>query len=642
MYTNILSYKQSIQQNTYSITSKYQLYSLIDSLQSTESITQQFVEACCHYFVTNETGELPSLIHQFVEETIVGSKDKHVLYSSFGDSISFIQQLLFTSSFHSEVESKVESEMHSDLQNEKNELLTLLKFYVSTGYFDEELVSNDMFIQNLFGLLSDSQLFIKTSVLLEHILERRQQTIDLSSIVSVKDIMKSMSYLQLGIFLPVMNHLIHNQNDQLYIQQNCRVLRECNLFERVLKLLALSSNHLIILHLLQNEMVTQSEGIIHQFQMRYVNEIESYPEVDIDFSGVHGLYCIDISANILFILSTFISSLSSTDDKVDMLKYTSLCEALSNLYLCLDIEDNTHFISTTSTATRTLYQSLFYQYIHLLSCIPSTILLNTADGLDLVELLLLDLEDNDIHQTVKYQFIGVLESIVRESTVEEKETLGSDKNLIHILLHFLEFHFERNEQNENSQQNETVSLHLVYDLLGSLIRRSSRNMTELFTQLHCSFHEFIQTCHDNCITTSVFFRSLLLNILYDDIVGVTNTLDNTLDNCLNNSLDIKEVMKEEAIIFCFNLLNELSHQGITSHTTCCINTLMVILGIFSSLSLQSQLLQHLQQSQHYMETLQSLLSFFITKYSLDTHLNDLCSITQTSSSLWISSMNFFV
>ena len=101
----------------------------------------QFIQACCHYLLHEDSSLLKNTTHFFVENTVVGNKDFHKISSIFGSSFPFIKQILFDN--------------NNDIIDQKNEFLYLLKFFVKTGYFDDLLVNDDEFIKNLFGLLTN-------------------------------------------------------------------------------------------------------------------------------------------------------------------------------------------------------------------------------------------------------------------------------------------------------------------------------------------------------------------------------------------------------------------------------------------------------------------------------------------------------
>ena len=594
---NILSY---IQNNSYSQNkhTTNQLINLILKSNSSkqENIENDFISACLHYFIAEDSTELQEITHLFVEHCIVGKKDEYTLNTLFGNTVHLIQMILFDD--------------NNEIYDLKKEFLSLIRFYVKTGYFDDILVDNDLFIKHTFQLLQHNELFVKTSTLLEAIFERRTKSFDITTIDSLKEVFHSISYLHLGVFFPVMNYLIHNGEDKETVHKNVMFLLNNKVIEKMIHMFSLSTVHLAIIYLVQNESIEESDQLVTKFKMNYHNDIEVFPEVNIHFEGIQGLYCADILTNMLFILSTMISEMETNEQKEEMINNSSICDVMSNLYFCLDVDT----MKLEDNSQHRIFQSLFYQFVHLISSLPSSIILGSVDGLEFIDLILSDLEEDDLDNSIRQYLIGCLETIVRESTIEQKETLGTDKQFIQILLHIL--------QHNLCESNENTSNHLIYDVLGSLLRQSQRNMKTFFSVLYCPLDIFLQQCVTHCIETSVFFRSLMLNVMHDKIdCGITG---------------LNDTIEQYAKQFFYQLLVSLNDRGISSHTTCCLNTVILIIGLFSYC--MDELIYRLNEEMKY--TIRMIIDSFKMKYKSKELLKELCSITCTSEMIWESVVCF--
>ena len=107
MNTNILSF----------ITCSKYTSNTMEWIKMMEIISEdQFIQACCHYLLHEDSSLLKNTTHFFVENTVVGNKDVHKISSIFGSSFPFIKQILFDN--------------NNDIIDQKNEFLYLLKFFV--------------------------------------------------------------------------------------------------------------------------------------------------------------------------------------------------------------------------------------------------------------------------------------------------------------------------------------------------------------------------------------------------------------------------------------------------------------------------------------------------------------------------------
>ena len=563
---------------------KNECYKFVQKLNEHESndIINEFISKSISYLQYNNDSELVKITSDLYDFCISGNKKNDYLEFLFGTVFPFVCEILFDG--------------NDSLNEVKRMLLELLKFFIKTDLFDGYFV-NDLFLERLFELLQHQELFISISTLLECIFERSELSFDLTKIKSLSNTLKSISYLHLGVFLPVIMYLIHDNNGTEVIKRNIELLNNHNIFIKILHLLSLSNTNLSIIYLLQNDCIEQNNHLIQHFKYNYEREIECYPEIEIQFDGIQGIYSMDVISNILFVYSLFIHSYTHKNDIINALENTQINEVLIYLYDCIDLES----ISIDGNINHIQYR-LFSQLMHLISLIPINDYMK-EEGVELLDMIISDIEEEIIDKKIKILLLKIFEMKIRDLNDEEKEIIGIERKMIKYLIEMIE-------------ENDEEMKRLIYDCLASLIKYNEKNMN-LMIKLIGRIEIFIDKCINNIIESNVLIRSILLNIK---------------ENKLSKKKKIEKIMMKKMNKIMDNLMINIIGKELNSNTICSLNTIIVINGIYKEI-IQKEL------NDNY-DKMKIIISLFTKRYSNQKEIEELSLLTNISKSIWLNGIIF--
>ena len=563
---------------------KNEYYKFVQKLNEHESndIINEFISKSISYLQYNNDSELVKITSDLYDFCISGNKKNDYLEFLFGTVFPFVCEILFDG--------------NDSLNEVKRILLELLKFFIKTDLFDGYFV-NDLFLERLFELLQHQELFISISTLLECIFERSELSFDLTKIKSLSNTLKSISYLHLGVFLPVIMYLIHDNNGTEVIKRNIELLNNHNIFIKILHLLSLSNTNLSIIYLLQNDCIEQNNHLIQHFKYNYEREIECYPEIEIQFDGIQGIYSMDVISNILFVYSLFIHSYTHKNDIINALENTQINEVLIYLYDCIDLES----ISIDGNINHIQYR-LFSQLMHLISLIPINDYMK-EEGVELLDMIISDIEEEIIDKKIKILLLKIFEMKIRDLNDEEKEIIGIERKMIKYLIEMIE-------------ENDEEMKRLIYDCLASLIKYNEKNMN-LMIKLIGRIEIFIDKCINNIIESNVLIRSILLNIK---------------ENKLSKKKKIEKIMMKKMNKIMDNLMINIIGKELNSNTICSLNTIIVINGIYKEI-IQKEL------NDNY-DKMKIIISLFTKRYSNEKEIEELSLLTNISKSIWLNGIIF--
>ncbi|ELP91248.1 hypothetical protein EIN_151750 [Entamoeba invadens IP1] len=571
-----------------------------DILQCEDTIENSFVRSVMEYRMTHNIKTIQETVTVFCEYCIVGDKTKERLWNIFGSTFSYICEILFS------------NDSDKELTEEKIHLMSLMRYFVKSCLFTQELVSTQYFLENIFYLMKDDRLFVSSCLLIESILEQREHTFDLENIEYIDSIISNADTLHFGIFLIVVNYLLYekDKSDEHIVMKNTEKLAKCGVIDRALKMLSLSSVSLAIIHLLENSCIEETDKLIANFYERCDNEMETYPDVDISFEGVQGIYACDIVSNIVFVISTILSNL---DDKFakEMLKDSDIGVVLESLYQTIGIENmQTPYRSDSENVVHLL----FTQFIRLLSNIPiENIFEDVQEDGGVIGSIVEDIQFGKIDESIQVPLLTVIENISRECKEKEQIFVGKTLGVIKMATKLL-----CGEKNENKRS-------MMYDMLGTLVRGSQENVEEFILSLEKPFGEFLSDSVEDCISSSVFFRTMMLNFVENKGFHLRNAFEKEY-----------KIIQEYIPVFFRKLTNHVAKEGVDSNTMCCMNTSVLILGM-KSVTIKDFLGED-YYNENFMGNLKTVVRAFVKKYPQDNNIEDLCKLTQTNHSVWYNAI----
>ncbi|BFU18599.1 hypothetical protein EHI8A_069230 [Entamoeba histolytica HM-1:IMSS-B] len=593
---NVLTY---LNERSYGINNNYlPIVSAVCKSDSSD-ISHEFVSAIINYCVFEDSSELTNITQQFCEYCIIGNKTLDRLFSLFGLVFQPIKMVLFNDK--------------NELFDVKRNFLILLNFFVKTGHFNDQMVEDERFIYNIFELLKFDELFVNTSVLLETLLDKRSDVIDITILPFLFDSLNK-SYLHLGVFLSVMNYLIHTSSeDECVIEKNIHCFVEHGVIQKVISLLSLSTLDLAIIYLLQNGCIDEDDQLISSFNEHCQLEIETYPDIDIIFKDIQGTYAADIVSNILFVLSSIIDKLDDESQLITM-KNIRIDDVVYGLYESIDVET---LPPNYSGSSENVFHSLFSQFLRFVSVLSSKLLVGKKSGSEMINSMISDIGNDEIDHSFLIPLITSIEIIARGCNVKQREVIGTERGLIGILVSMI-----------MDRSIEIKASHIIYDLLGVLIRRSSTNTLTLISNIQFPLETLFDKCSNYCVETSVFFRNLILNIIVDKIeLGTEQKIKDITEASIRNAIPT----------FFKKTIEFINREGITSYTTCCMNTSIIILGIYST-NMQ-EIYQQWKNIKELEKEVEKVKVLFMKKYYNATRLKKLCDATATSKQLWESGLN---
>ncbi|KAL7721982.1 Uncharacterized protein QTN25_000764 [Entamoeba marina] len=573
------------------------LNTLLSSHGNTEeSIVNEFVTAVSDYDLTGDIEGLVATTAMFCEYCVIGNKTKERLWNLFGFTYPLLCRVCFM------------QETSPEAIDCRKEAMNLLRFYVKTGLFDEQLVQNDIFVQKIFYNLSIKGLFVSSSILLEAIMEKKGSIIELHSIPNVDTILSRMDSLHVGVFLTLMNYLVFDPSTpkSSIVASNVQLLIDTGVFEKMMKLLSLSAYSLAIVHLLQNNSIDESNNLVGNFYRRYPTEVVEFPEVDIQFTGIEGTYAADVVSDILFLLTASITAVPN-EQFVSICSESDLMIILASLYQSINVLE---IPTPYSLDSDNIHHSLFSQFLRLLSYLPQHYLFKEDD---------------------EYEYDGVLVDIMEDLTSGELHI-----SLVKPLSSFVENKLFRIQlsgvslcvQHICSPTTDEKTKQCMYDMLGIFIKGSNANTDKMFEALTIPFSTFLTMVVEEYISSSVFFRSLVLNIsgktygfASGSYVQQLNDLERVMPSMLNS------------------LVTRIAVDGVNGQTICCMNTAIALLAINLShideyVSLSSN------NTTGFDYQVGKVCGIWKEKYPTEKRLNELCSVTQTSSELWNGVMHY--
>ena len=567
-------------------------------ISDSSDISHKFVSAIIKYYVFEDSGELTNVTQQFCEYCIIGNKTLDRLFSLFGSVFQPIKMILFNDK--------------NELFDVKCNLLTLLNFFVKTGHFNDQMVEDERFIYNIFELLKFDELFVNTSILLETILDKRSSVVDITILPFLFNSLNK-SYLHLGVFLSVMNYLIHtNSTDKHIVEKNVQYFVEHRIIQKVISLLSLSTFDLAVIYLLQNGYIDEDSQLISSFNERCPLEIETYPDIDITFKGVQGTYAADIVSNILFVLSSIVDKLDE-ESQLTVMEKIRIDDVVYGLYESIDVET---LPPNYSRSSENAFHSLFSQFLRFVSVLSSNLLVGKKNGSEMVNSMISDIGNDKIDHSFLIPLITSIEIIARGCNVKQREVIGTEKGLIGLLVSMI-----------MDRSIEIKTSHIIYDLLGVLIRRSSTNTLTLISNIQVPLEILFANCSNYCVETSVFFRNLILNIIVDKIeLDTEQKIKDKTETSIRNAIPT----------FFKKTIEFINREGITSYTTCCMNTSILILGIYSTN--MKEIYQQWKNKKELKKEVEKVKVLFMKKYYNANRLKKLCDVTATSKQLWNSGL----
>ncbi|ELP83507.1 hypothetical protein EIN_377620 [Entamoeba invadens IP1] len=473
-------------------------------------------------------------------------------------------------------------------------MLWLLRFLVSSEVFKNSLYSEPIKIL-CFDFIKNRNLFVRTCLLLE-------QLIDTDGVVMTFDdefcqLLSSLDLVDTGVALGIIIKTLTKKTERN--REDAKNLLKYGIVNKILKLLSLSTYSLAIIHLLQNSCISEKDEAVKKVRNNVENESKTYPEVDLTFTTTQGVHSADVVSDVLFFLM-ILFDLISQKKAIKLVKESEMTIAMIQLHDSIDIDSLPD--GYTPLSQHPLH-ALFGQYIHFISMLPKE---------DIMKNGMIDIAMDDISQAkecFKAPLFSFVEAVVRECNLQEKiyigKTCGAIKSAISMLY---------------GKMN--CDTHVIFDALGCLIRKNEENSKELIECIPESFDKFLKRCERECVSSCVLLRSLLLNILFDKSGG-------------NAMQQYQKIVNEMMPNIFKQLVDHLKANGVNGHTACCLNTIVLILGIHPNVDL---FIQNVNNTKIYFEEINKLVQTFEKRYTKDDQIEVLLEITMTTKKLWMDAV----